>query len=172
MARTKNVKTAGITPDLGVTAVQVDGLVKILKTLLADEVVLYTKLRNYHWNVTGPYFRPLHALFEEQYDQVAEIIDEVAERIRQFGPYAPGTLKEFQQLARLDEQPGVYPDARTMVANATADHEALVRSLRIDIEAIDDDSDEAGVIDLLTGLLQQHQKMAWMLRTFLEGKAE
>lgn len=155
--------------DLGVAKEHIPGITAILKTLLADEVVLYTKLRNYHWNVNGPHFYPLHQLFEAQYDEVAEIIDEVAERIRQFGVAAPGTLAEFQEMARLKEQPGEAPTAMTMVATLAADHEALVRYLREDIETVDDEADEVGVEDLLTGLLQQHQKMAWMLRATAEA---
>ncbi|MBZ0285813.1 MAG: DNA starvation/stationary phase protection protein [Anaerolineae bacterium] len=163
-------KTKSIKPDLGLNDEQQQIVVNILKPLLADETVLYIKLRNFHWNVTGPQFQPLHALFENQYDELADIIDEVAERIRQHGENAPGTLVEFQKLARLTEQPGVYPDARTMIANALADHEALVRQIRQDIDVIDDDADEAGSEDLLTGILQKHQKMAWMLRAHLEGQ--
>lgn len=154
--------------DLGLSDDARHVVINVLKTLLADEFVLYTKLRNYHWNVTGPHFKALHALFEEQYDDLAEIIDETAERIRQFGEMSPGTMAEFLQAARLTEQPGIYPDWQTMVSSAQADHEALVRALREDIETIDDDADEVGVEDLLTGFLQQHQKMAWMLRAHLE----
>lgn len=155
--------------DLGVAKEHIPGITAILKTLLADEVILYTRLRNYHWNVNGPHFYPLHQLFEAQYDEVEAIIDEVAERIRQFGVAAPGTLAEFQQMARLKEQPGEVPAAMAMVATLAGDHEALVRFLREDIETIDDEADEVGVEDLLTGLLQQHQKMAWMLRATAEA---
>jgi starvation-inducible DNA-binding protein len=165
----KTKKAALPALDLGVAEEQLPGITAILKTLLADEVVLYTRLRNYHWNVNGPHFYPLHQLFEAQYDEVEAIIDDVAERIRQFGVAAPGTLAEFQRMARLKEQPGEVPAAMAMVANLAEDHEALVRFLRQDIETIDDEADEVGVEDLLTGLLQQHQKMAWMLRATAEA---
>ncbi|HEX2906956.1 MAG TPA: DNA starvation/stationary phase protection protein [Phototrophicaceae bacterium] len=155
--------------ELGLDEKSVADVVSILRVLLADEFVLYTKLRNYHWNVTGPNFRELHLLFEEQYDELAEIIDETAERIRQYGETAPGTLEEFKELTRLTEEPGVSPGWQTMVGNACADHEALVRFLREDIERIDDEADDVGVEDLLTGYLQQHQKMAWLLRAHLEN---
>ncbi len=169
-AQAKKVKAAAkrATVDLGISAEANQIVVDILKPLVADEVILYTKLRNYHWNVTGPEFKPLHALFEEQYDEVADIIDELAERIRQHGEKAPGTLAEFTAMARLTEEPGVYPTAATMIAKLEADHEALVRQMRADIEKIDDEADEVGAEDLLTGILQQHQKMAWMLRAHLE----
>lgn len=155
-------------PDLGIPFVQEQGVVSALKILLADEFLLYTKLRNFQWNVTGPHFHSLHELFEEQYTELADIVDEVAERIRQYGDMAPGTMEEFKKLARLIEMPGEYPDWRTMVAAACADHETLVRNLRDDIEAIDEEANDVATEDLMTGILQQHMKMAWMLRMYLE----
>ncbi len=173
MAKANGTKTAKVierTPDLGISQNQQQDVATILKIVLADEALIYQKLRNYHWNVTGPHFFELHSALEEQYDEIADVVDEVAERIRQFGVFAPGTLEEFKQITRMSEEPGVYPDARTMVANLVADHESVVRNLRGDIEMIDKKDDEVGAVDLLTGILQQHQKMAWMLRMYLEGK--
>jgi starvation-inducible DNA-binding protein len=162
-------KITPITPDLGLPEKSQENVANILKVVLADESVLYQKLRNYHWNVTGHHFFALHAAFEDEYTAVADVIDEVAERIRQYGVYAPGTMQEFKEHTRLSEQPGVHPDPRTMVANLVADHETMIRNLREDIELIDDNDDDVGAEDLLTGILQQHQKMAWMLRMYLEG---
>ncbi len=156
------------TPDLGLPPEAVEGIVKVLTTLLADETLLYLKLRKYHWNVRGMSFAPLHAAFEEQYDALAEVIDTVAERIRQYGALAIGTMAEFQEHARLSEQPGHNPDARTMIEELVADHEALIRYLREDIETLDDLDDE-GAEDLLIGLMQDHQKKAWLLRAHLEA---
>jgi starvation-inducible DNA-binding protein len=164
-------KTAELKPDLGVSKNQQQDVTNILKIAVADETLLYQKLRNYHWNVTGPQFFSLHTAFEKQYKEIADVIDEVAERIRQFGVFSPGTMEELLQITRLSEQPGVVPDARTMVANLVADHESMIRNLRGDIEMIDEQDDEVGAEDLLTGILQQHQKMAWMLRATLEGKS-
>lgn len=155
--------------NVGLSAEVERGIVRILGTLLADEFMLYTKLRKYHWNVTGPEFFTLHEVFEKQYEEVAEYVDTVAERIRTYGAIAPGTFQEFQQMARLQEQPGVNPDAHQMVSDIVQDHEALVRSLREDIETIDDDFEDVGAEDLLTQLLQDHQKHAWMLRALLQG---
>ncbi len=175
MARTATKKSStvnkvnGIKPDLGLNDSAQQIVVDILKVLLADESLLYIKLRNYHWNVTGTEFFPLHAAFEEQYEKLADVIDDVAERIRQYGVMTPGTMDEFIKSSRLNEQPGVYPNARTMVANLLADHESIIRYLREDIEKIDDDADDVGAEDLLTAILQDHQKMAWMLRAYLEG---
>lgn len=169
-AKPNGTKVAEIKPDLGIAKNQQQDVTNILKIVLADETLLYQKLRNFHWNVTGASFFSLHAAFEKQYNEIADVIDEVAERIRQFGVFTPGTMEELRQITRLSEQPGVYPDARTMVANLVADHESVVRNLRGDIEMIDETADEVGAEDLLTGILQQHQKMAWMLRMVLEGK--
>lgn len=154
----------------GLSAEQQDGVVQLLKQALADQHVLYMRLRNYHWNVTGPQFQSLHVLIENQYDAIAATIDETAERIRQYGQYAPGTLKEMLELARLTEEPGVVPPAREMVANLVADHEAVIRQLREDATTAGETCGDIAVEDYFTGLVQDHQKMAWLLRSHLEGE--
>jgi starvation-inducible DNA-binding protein len=141
---------------------------QLLNVLLADEYVLYTKTRKYHWNVIGPQFHDLHVFFEAQYEELDEVIDAVAERARTLGSSALGTLIEFQQRSRLTEQPGVYPPPKDMVTGLLADHEAVVRQLRQDVADCDDKYFDVGTSDFLTGLLQRHEKMAWMLRAFLE----
>jgi starvation-inducible DNA-binding protein len=165
---TQPTENIDIRPDIGLDAETHNAVTGILATLLADEFVLYTKLRKYHWNVTGPAFHALHTMFEEQYEDLAEVIDDVAERLRAYGVKAPGTLAEFQEKTRLSEHPGENPTARNMVVDIVADHEALVRFLRQDIEAVDEHDDD-GAEDFLTGLLQKHQEHAWMLRAMLEG---
>ena len=139
-----------------------------MNNLLADEYVLYTKTRNYHWNVVGPQFNDLHKFFQEQYEALDEMADEVAERARSVGGKAYGTLAEFSQHSRLKEQPGKQPAAATMVANLQADHEAMVRTLRADLETVMEKHNDAGTNDFLTGLMEKHEKMAWMLRSFNE----
>jgi starvation-inducible DNA-binding protein len=156
--------------NIGLSDEQREGVVAILNTLLADEYLLYTKTRNYHWNVVGPQFNDLHKFFEAQYNALNEIVDEVAERARALGGNALGTLAEFLRHTRLKEQPGHYPDERGMIANLLADHEALIRSLRVDLETCVEQYHDTGTNDFLTGLMEQHEKMAWMLRAFLEGK--
>jgi starvation-inducible DNA-binding protein len=142
-------------------------VVEILNTLLADEHVLYVKTRSYHWNVTGPRFDHLHAFFETQYDALAEIIDDVAERARALGGWAAGSLTEFTRLARLTETAGEVPAADGMIRNLLADHEELIRHLRTDLETCGTQHGDAGTNDFLTGLLARHEKMAWMLRASL-----
>jgi starvation-inducible DNA-binding protein len=155
--------------DTGLTDGQREGVCRILGALLADEYVLYTKTRNYHWNVVGPQFNDLHKFFEAQYETLDGIVDEVAERMRALGHPAPATLAEFARLARLGEKPGDRPSARNMVAALLADHEAVIRTLRADLETAASQHRDAGTSDFLTGLMEQHEKMAWMLRAFLEG---
>ena len=152
---------------IGLSDAQSRGLAGILKTILADEYVLSTKTRNYHWNVTGPHFNDLHKVFEAQYGMIDGQIDEIAENIRYLGEKAPATLTEFLALARLKEAPAESPDAQTMLANLLADHEALIRSLRSDIDDAQAKFGSAEVADFLTGLLEEHSKLAWMLRATL-----
>lgn len=153
---------------IGLSESNRDSVVKILNTVLADEYVLYTKTRNYHWNVVGPQFNDLHKFFESQYEALNDIVDEVAERARSLGGKALGTLAEFSQHTRLKEQPGKQPPALTMVAALQADHEALVRTLRADLATVMEKHNDAGTSDFLTGLMEKHEKMAWMLRAFNE----
>ena len=145
-----------------------EGSIGILNRLLADEYVLYTKTRNYHWNVTGEDFREYHKFFEEQYEALDGIVDETAERARSLGGRAAGSMAEFLKLARLEEQPSERPDVKKMTANLLADHEALIIHLRQDLQAAADKYKDMGTSDFLTGLMEQHEKMAWMLRSSLE----
>jgi len=158
-------------PNMGLSDKERTGVVEILGALLADEYVLYTKTRNYHWNVVGPQFNDLHKFFEAQYEELNDVVDEVAERARTLGGKALGTLAEFQEKTRLKEHPGQYPGARQMLAGLLADHEAIIRNLRVDLETAGETHHDAGTNDFLTGLMEKHEKMAWMLRAFLEGKA-
>jgi starvation-inducible DNA-binding protein len=158
-----------IKPNVGLDDDVLAKTIDVLQTLLADETVLYMKTRNYHWNVTGPHFTVYHELFEKQYDALAPIIDEIAERIRVYGGWPIGTLKEVLGCARLQEEtPGEVPSAQQMITNLFNDHEAMARALREAIDATDD-IDNDGAEDFLTQLLQTHQETAWMLRAHIEG---
>lgn len=158
-----------IAPNVGLSEEQQQGIVEMLTRTLADQHVLYMKTRNYHWNVTGPQFHALHKLFEEQYDDMAKAIDDTAERIRQYGAFAAGTYHEILEHARLSEQPSEVPAARGMIENLVSDHEILIRQLRDDIETVGADYEDPAIEDYYTQMLQNHQEMVWMLRTFLES---
>ena len=141
------------------------GCVALLKPLLADEYALYTKTRNYHWNVTGPHFHDLHKMFEAQYEEIDETIDEIAEFIRSLGELSPGSLKAFLADARLQEAAEESLKAAEMVKDLRKNHEAICRQLRDDIKKAHDEFGADDVADFLTGLLEEHQKTAWMLRS-------
>lgn len=137
----------------------------ILEKLLADTYVLYLKTQNFHWNVEDPRFAMLHKLWEEQYESLADAIDEVAERLRKIGSKAPGSMTAFLDLTRLSEE-GHSKSGDAMLATLCKDHEVLIKELRNDLEALKKGSDE-GTIDFLIGRLRAHEKMAWMLRSHL-----
>jgi starvation-inducible DNA-binding protein len=149
--------------DIGLKDEQRQGVIEILNKGLSDQHVLYTKTRNYHWNVIGPNFYGIHKLLEEQYTIMAEGIDEIAERVRQLGGRALGTMAEFIENARLTERPEENPNARDMIHNLLHDHEAVVRQLREDITTLQDKLDDQTTADFLTAHAIIHEKMAWML---------
>lgn len=137
-----------------------------LSRLLADSYMVYLKSHNYHWNVTGKLFHSLHEMFEEHYTELAEAIDEIAERIRAIGYRAPGSFKEFSELTSIEEDTD-QPDALEMVRRLAVDHETILRTAREILPACEKASDEA-TLDLVTGRLDIHSKTAWMLRSHLE----
>lgn len=143
-----------------------DEVVNALSTLLASSYTLYLKAQNYHWNVTGPMFTALHDLFEEQYTELASAIDEIAERIRALGSFAPGSYSAFAELSAVREETGV-PAAMEMVRNLAADNEAVAVAAKRVIEAADAAGDQA-TEDLAVGRVAVHEKNAWILRSHLD----
>ena len=137
-----------------------------LNQLLADEHVLYNKTRSYHWDVEGPSFMEFHKLYEGQYTELAEMIDEIAERIRTIGHYAEGRLKEILKLTSLEE-PDVPTDQSAQIENLESDHDVIIVRLRKLITDFDEKYKDIGSSDFITGVLKQHEKMAWMLRSYL-----
>ncbi|MEQ9618367.1 MAG: DNA starvation/stationary phase protection protein [Deltaproteobacteria bacterium] len=141
---------------------------EILHTVLSDEYVLYTKTRGYHWNVKGLQFNDLHKFFEAQYTELEVIIDDVAERARSIGAYALGSLEEILEHKTLEEDTTKGTDSKHMIRSLLSDHESVVRNLRTDLRKCDEKYNDMGTSDYLTGLMQAHEKMAWMLRSLLE----
>ena len=137
-----------------------------LNQLLADEHILYNKTRNYHWSVEGPSFMEFHKLYEAQYKILVESIDQIAERIRTIGHFAEGRLKEIIKLATLDE-PEAPTDQAKQIENLETDHETMIIKLRKLIKDFDEKYKDIGSSDFVTGLLKEHEKMAWMLRSYL-----
>ncbi|HEY5644546.1 MAG TPA: Dps family protein [Pseudomonadales bacterium] len=142
-----------------------DGLSK----LLADSYTLYLKTHNYHWNVTGPQFTTLHALFETHYTELAQAVDEIAERIRALGHVAPGSYREFAELSVIPEDED-RPAARQMIERLVRGQETVVRTARQVFPLVEAAADEP-TADLLTQRMQVHEKNAWMLRSLLEEAA-
>ena len=135
-----------------------------LSKLLADEFLLYTKTRNAHWNIEGPDFHTMHIFFEDQYKQIDELVDSVAERIRKIGHYAPATLSQFLQLTHLTEHSNQKNDSAGFLKALLEDHESIITFIRGNIVPFIEDYHDAGSSDYLTGLMEKHEEMAWMIR--------
>ncbi|MFN3232785.1 MAG: Dps family protein [Alphaproteobacteria bacterium] len=151
--------------DIGIPEDQRQDIADGLSHLLADTYTLYLKTHNYHWNVTGPMFQTLHLMFEQHYNELALAVDEIAERIRALGVYAPGTYKAYAELSAIDEEEGV-PAAEDMIRNLVAGHETVARTARAVFATAEAASDEP-TADLLTQRMQVSEKTAWMLRSLL-----
>ncbi len=141
-------------------------VVEALSALIASSYTLYLKTHNYHWNVTGPMFTTLHTLFETEYTELALAVDEIAERIRAVGAFAPGSYSAFSKLSVVKEETG-HPEAKEMIRILVSDQEAVASSARRVIEAAEGANDQASA-DLATRRLDVHEKNAWMLRSHLE----
>ncbi|MCJ8208373.1 DNA starvation/stationary phase protection protein [Mucilaginibacter sp. RS28] len=154
-------------PKIGITAENLKAVAHALNHILADEFVLYAKTRNAHWNVEGPDFHSKHLFFESQYEQLDEIMDSVAERIRSLGHYAPATLKSFLELTHLSEVLHEKNDGTGFVTELLNDHESIIMKLREQVNYFANELKDAGTSDFVTGLMETHEKMAWMLRAHL-----
>lgn len=163
----KSASTKEDRVDIGIAAENRKKVAEILNQLLADEHILYVKLRNYHWNVQGMFFAPLHELFQEQYEKLEERIDDIAERVRSLGHYSLGAMEAFKNHARLQESGHLDGDAVKMLQNILVDHEMIIKVLRHDVDETMDTYKDAGTSDFLTALMEDHEKMAWMIRAHL-----
>ena len=152
--------------DIGIPEEKREKIAEGLSRLLADSFELYLMTHNFHWNVTGPMFNTLHAMFMQQYTEQWTALDEIAERIRALGFPAPGTFKEFAKLASIKEVDGV-PKAMDMVRHLVAAQEATARTAR-EVFPLTEDANDQPTADLLTQRLNVHEKTAWMLRSLLE----
>jgi starvation-inducible DNA-binding protein len=155
--------------DIGIDAGDRKKIAQHLSVFLADAYTLYLKTHNFHWNVTGPMFNALHTMFEAQYTEQWNALDEIAERIRALGFNAPGSYAEFTRLSSIKEEPGLTDSAdwREMVRQLVVGNEAVCRSARNALDVADDGDDDP-TEDLLIQRLQTHEKNAWMLRSLLQ----
>ena len=141
-------------------------IINILNASLADEAVLSQKTRSTHWNRSGTGFLEIYILLESQYKQLNEIVDKIAERTRMLGGIALGSFEEILQKAQIKERMDQIPN----VLHLLADHETIIRSLREDIRKCSEDYEDEGTVELLVGVMSLHEKMAWMLRSYIEVK--
>lgn len=153
-------------PEIGISENHLHKSITMLSTILSDEITLYIKTRKFHWNVSGESFMELHKLFQSQYTEIEETIDLVAERINKLGGKTIGTMKEFSDLTRLKESPGKYPSQKEMMKELLGDHESVIIELRKNIETCSEKIKDAGTADFLTGLMEQHETTAWILRRY------
>lgn len=154
-------------PNIGIKKENLASVAHEMIKILADEFVLYTKTRNAHWNVEGPDFHSKHVFFEAQYEELDEIMDSVAERVRSLGHYSPATLKDYLQLTHLTEKSRAANDGAGFIGELLADHESIIIHLRENIDRFANEWHDQGTSDYITGLMETHEKMAWMLRAHL-----
>jgi starvation-inducible DNA-binding protein len=157
---------AAVKIDIGIPEAQRKKIATGLSHLLADTYTLYLKTHGFHWNVTGPMFNTLHLMFEQQYNELWTAVDLIAERIRSLGVYAPGSYQQIGKLSSIKEEPKV-PNAKEMLKQLVAGHEAVVRTAREVFPVAEKGNDES-TCDLLTQRMQLHEKTAWMLRSMLQ----
>ncbi|MEL6955710.1 MAG: Dps family protein [Pseudomonadota bacterium] len=154
-----------MTIEIGMTDQQRENSAAALKVLLGETYALYVKTHGYHWNVTGPRFSSLHALFMEQYTELWNALDEIAERIRALGHFAPGSSDQMMAEATIKPDNGV-PDADAMIANLARGHEAVSKAAKAGIKIAEEAGDEVSV-DLFVQRATIAEKTAWMLRSSL-----
>ncbi|OYX55526.1 MAG: DNA starvation/stationary phase protection protein [Brevundimonas subvibrioides] len=156
------------TIDTGLTKAERTDVAQELSKVLADSFAVYLKTHGYHWNVRGPEFFTLHTLLEQQYREIWAALDEIAERIRALGEFAPQAQSTFANLTSIkDGDPD--KDAPAMLKELMKDHETLIATCRSALTVANDDSDDVSA-DLLTQRLAAHEKFAWMLRSTLGGR--
>jgi starvation-inducible DNA-binding protein len=157
--------------NIGLTNEQRQGVINLLNRDLADTYLLLVKTKKYHWDVVGPQFMTLHKLWQAHYEALTINVDLIAERVRTLGGYPVGTMEGFLKICSLKEQPGNVPSATEMVARLLDNHEQIVRNLRQHVEQCSNEFKDDGTADFLTGLMEQHEQTAWMLRSFIQGEA-
>lgn len=155
-------------PEIGISKDNLTQVAHSLNGFLADEFLLYLKTRNAHWNVEGSDFHAMHKFFEEQYEQLDVIMDDVAERIRVLGHYAPATMKAYLELTHLTEQSREKNDSAGFIKELLGDHESVITRLRENVNNFTSKLNDPGTSDFITSLMETHEKMAWMLRAHLQ----
>lgn len=152
---------------IGITEKHLQKSSDLLANILSNEMVLYVKTRKFHWNVAGESFMELHKLFQSQYTELEEAIDQVAERIGKLGEKTIGTMQEFLKHAVIKEHPEKFASSKDMLKELHADHQTIIIQLRKDIDQSNEKNKDAGTADFLTGLMEQHETIVWILGRYL-----
>ena len=155
-----------IQPNIGLDSDNRHPVMEILNNTLANEGVLILKTRSARWNMSGAGFFQLRTLFDTQYKLLNDISDEIAERVRMLGGFTIGSFEEFLTHTQLNEQAGIAPD----ILHLLADHEAVIRLLREDARKCTEEFEDEGTFELLVGVMRLHEKMAWVLRSYIENE--
>jgi len=142
-------------------------IVTFLNLLLAEEYVLYTKTRTAHWNVEGLNNFELHVFLENQYTTLDEIIDEIAIRIRSLGHFALGSLKNFLSISQMSDENEDLSNSGQTFEILLHDHESIIRMIHHETDPISNQLKDADTSEFLSEILAEHQKMVWMLKSFL-----
>ena len=154
-------------PNIEISEENLREVAVLLNRLLANEYILYTKTRGAHWNVQGANFSAMHLFFKEQYEALDSIVDDTAERVRALGHFAIGLLKDFLSITDMLEDSSLFGSQSKIIEMLTNDHETIIRIIRNDIAPIAHKYRDLGTADFVTGLMEKHEKMAWMLRSHL-----
>jgi len=166
MKTRSTAKTVKQSINIGINDQDRAAIAKGLSRLLADTYTLYLTTHNFHWNVVGPMFNTLHDMFEEQYTELWNAVDQIAERIRALGHPAPGSYAAFGKLSTLADAPADPPAAMEMVRMLDEGHEAVARTAR-EVFPLAEKANDESTADLLTARLTVHEQTAWMLRSLL-----
>ncbi len=153
-------------PQIGISDEARKKMVAGLSKLLAETYTLYLKTHNYHWNVTGPHFQQLHSMFMTQYTEMWTAVDEIAERIRALGEFAPGSYRQFSNLSAIKDDEGT-PGWQDMIRNLVAGHETVIRTCR-ELQPFAAEAGDESSNSLLGDRMRVHEKTAWMLRALLQ----
>jgi len=154
-------------PNIGISEINRKAIAEQLSKILADEFVIYSKTLNAHWNIEGPDFHSVHLFLESLYKEQQGIVDTVAEKIRIIGHYVPAQLGKYLELTHLSETTPEKNDSLTLFRDLLEAHESVIIFIRENIKPFAEKLKAEGISDYITGLMEQHEKTAWMLRAHL-----
>jgi len=154
-------------PNIGISDQNRQAIAEQLSKILADEFVIYSKTLSAHWNIEGPDFHAVHLYLETLYNEQQVLVDTVAEKIRTIGHYVPAQLSKYLELTHLSEKAPKNNDSQSLLADLLEDHESIIVFIRENIKPFADKLKAEGISDYITGLMEHHEKTAWMLRSHL-----